>query len=105
MSAFASVVIEPILHVYVQHPDWQIQFKNNQYLIAWRILSYISEGSSEAGDTKGGTRAIKVALKKVLDEDHNMLRPLLRELQRVIIWNLGLAEANSIAKGEKLQPK
>ena len=99
VDLFCEIVLDPIIEVGGRTTAWNSDFQKNRYMTAWRVLARISEASNESGASKGGTRALKVALTKVFDDagaSHgNVSKPLLKEVHRVAVSSLELEGSSS----------
>ena len=99
VDLFCEVVLDPIIEVGGRTIDWNSDYQKNRYMTAWKVLARISEASNESGASKGGTRALKVALTKVFDDagtSHgNVSKPLLKEVHRVAASSLELEGSSS----------
>lgn len=99
VDLFCEVVLDPIIEVGGRTIDWNSDYQKNRYMTAWKVLSRISEASNESGASKGGTRALKVALTKIFDDagtSHgNISKPLLKEVHRVAVSSLELERSSS----------
>ena len=98
VDLFCEIVLDPIIEVGGRTIDWNSDYQKNRYMTAWRVLARMSEASNESGASKGGTRALKVALTKVFDDagtSHgNVSKPLLKEAHRVAVSSLDTDDMN-----------
>mmetsp|Transcript_1016 Transcript_1016/g.1742 ORF Transcript_1016/g.1742 Transcript_1016/m.1742 type:complete len:825 (-) Transcript_1016:481-2955(-) len=95
---FSVLVIEPIVELggYPErHDDDDDADRNNtRYLVAWRILSKLSDGSKEAGGSRNASGSLIIALQKLFingkDNSKSLAKNLFRAVYHVGGTSLGL---------------
>jgi len=94
---FSVLVIEPIVELggYPErHDDDDVDRNKTRYLVAWRILSKLSDGSKEAGGSRNASGSLIIALRKLFingkDNSKSLAKNLFRAVYHVGATSLGL---------------
>ncbi|KAL7552927.1 hypothetical protein ACHAWF_016177, partial [Thalassiosira exigua] len=89
VQCFASLVIDPIAELGEDEDVARTLFEDDEedrarYLVSWRLLARLSDGSIEAGGSRNASGSLVVALRRLLVDSSKDSRSLAKNLFRAV---------------------
>lgn len=81
---FSSLIIEPIVELGRDTAEKLKEGSSTRYLVAWRILSKVSDSCKEAGGSRNGPGSLQTAIQKLFVNAGNDCKSLAKNLLRAV---------------------